>query len=139
MAKQITTFIPNIPGALASFCRILKMHGIDMRAMNVGDAMEFGIVRVIASDTDKAVQVLTKEHFVCQVEDVIVIEVADQPGALVDLLTALGEADVNLDYTYALFSRHEATAGFVIKTDNREGALKALKSAGIRTIPDEEL
>ena len=74
MAKQITTFIPNIPGALASFCRILKMHGIDMRAMNVGDAMEFGIVRVIASDTDKAVQVLTKEHFVCQVEDVIVID-----------------------------------------------------------------
>ena len=122
MAKQITTFIPNVPGALANFCRSLKENEIDMRAMNVGDAMDFGIVRVV-----------------CQVQDVLVIEVEDHPGALVDLLEALGAAGVNLNYTYALFSRSEGKAAFVIKTENREAAEKALEEAGIRTLTDEEL
>ncbi len=139
MAQQITTFIENRPGSLAAFCRILKEHGIDMRAMNVGDAMDFGIVRVIADDTEKAAEVLKRSGFVCQVEDVLVIEVDDHPGALVELLEALGDADVNVEYTYALFSRHEGTAGFVIRTGDRAEALKALGKAGIRQIPDSEL
>ena len=139
MAQQITTFIENRPGSLAAFCRILKEHGIDMRAMNVGDAMDFGIVRAIVDDTEKARDVLEKAGSVCQIGDVLVIEVADRPGALVELLTILGRAGVNLDYTYALFSRHEGTAGFVIKTDSRGKAESALKEAGIRLIPEEEL
>lgn len=139
MAKQITTFIANQPGALAEYCRILKDNGIDMRAMNVGDAMDFGIVRSIVDKTDLAVQVLEDAGSVCQVQDVLAIEVTDHPGALVGLLETLGRAGVNLDYTYALFSRHEGTAGFVIKTGDREKAVAALKEAGIRLIPDEEL
>ena len=139
MAKQITTFIPNVPGALAIFCRILKENEIDMRAMNVGDAMDFGIVRVIVNNTEKAVQMLQSRKFVCQVQDVLVIEVEDHPGALVDLLEALGAAGVNLNYTYALFSRSEGKAAFVIKTENREAAEKALEEAGIRALTDEEL
>ena len=139
MAKQITTFIANKPGSLAGFCRILKEHDVDMRAMNVGDATDFGIVRVIVSDTDKAVRMLRAEGFVCQVQDVLAIEVEDHPGSLVELLTILGEADVNLDYTYALFSRHEGTAGFVIKTSDQAHAVRALKKAGIRMLEDEEI
>ena len=139
MAKQITTFIANKPGTLAEFCRILKNHDIDMRAMNVGDAMDFGIVRVIASDTETAVSVLKEEGFVCRAEEVLAIEVDDHPGSLVELLTALGEADVNLDYTYALFSGNPGKAGFVIKTSDQEHALKALQGAGIRVLGGDEL
>lgn len=139
MAQQITTFIANKPGTLASFCRILKDNDIDMRAMNVGDAMDFGIVRVVTNNTEKALDVLRNQGFVCQVQDVLAIEVEDRPGSLVDLLTALGEAEVNLDYTYALFSRHEGTSAFVIKTSDRAHAEKALKAAGIRILADEEL
>ena len=139
MAKQITTFIANQPGALAEYCRILRDAGVDMRAMNVSDAMDFGIVRAIVDNTEKARDVLEKAGSVCQIGDVLVIEVADRPGALVELLTILGRAGVNLDYTYALFSRHEGTAGFVIKTDSRGKAESALKEAGIRLIPEEEL
>jgi hypothetical protein len=139
MVKQITTFIPNVPGALASFCRTLKKYNIDMRAMNVGDAMEFGIVRVIVDQTEKAVEILQSENFVVHVQEVIALEVEDHPGSLVELLTTLEEAGVNLDYTYALFSGHEHKAAFVIKTQNREKAEEALKSAGIRAISQEEL
>lgn len=139
MAKQLTTFISNTPGALAAFCGVLKENGIDMRAMNVSDAMDFGIVRVIVSDTDRAKAKLEEQGYICQVKDVLVIEVEDHPGALVDLLRTLGASGVNLDYTYALFSRHEGTAGFVIKTENREEAVRALSEAGLRPIPDGEL
>lgn len=139
MIRQITTFIPNQPGTLASFCKILKENNIDMRAMNVGDAMEFGIVRVIVSDTETAAAVLREKGFVCQVDEVLVIEVEDHPGSLVGLLTTLGEASVNLDYVYALFSRKEGTAGFVIKTGDQEHAKSALRSAGIRQLQEEEL
>ena len=139
MAKQLTTFISNTPGALAAFCGVLKEIGIDMRAMNVSDAMDFGIVRVIVSDTGRAKAKLEEQGYICQVKDVLVIEVEDHPGALVALLRTLGAFGVNLDYTYALFSRHEGTAGFVIKTENREEAVRALSEAGLRPIPDGEL
>ncbi len=139
MAKQITTFIPNQPGALARFCTFLKEQNIDMRAMNVSDAQDFGIVRVIVNDTDAAYQALRKNEFVCQVQDVLTIEVEDRPGSLVELLTTLGEEDVNIDYTYALFSRHEGTAGFVIKTGDRKRALEVLQKAGVKLIAQEEL
>lgn len=139
MAKQITTFIFNQPGALARFCTLMKEHDIDLRAMNVGDAEDFGIVRIITADADKAIKVLKDNDFIVQVRDVLVIEVSDHPGALVELLTILGKANVNVDYTYALFSRHEGTAGFVLKTDNREEAEKALSEAGIKVLLDEEL
>ena len=139
MAKQLTTFIENQPGALAGFCRFLKDHNIDMRAMNVGDAEDFGIVRVIVDDPVKAHDVLTENNFLVKTEDVLAIEVDDHPGALVDLLNALGDAHVNVDYTYALFSRHEGTAGFVIKTNDRDKALVTLSDAGISLIPDEDL
>ena len=133
MAKQLTTFISNTPGALAAFCGVLKENGIDRRAMNVG------IVRVIVSDTGRAKAKLEEQGYICQVKDVLVIEVEDHPGALVALLRTLGAFGVNLDYTYALFSRHEGTAGFVIKTENREEAVRALSEAGLRPIPDGEL
>lgn len=139
MASQITTFIANKPGTLAGLCTAMKEAGLDMRAMNVSDAMDFGIVRIIVRDPKKAVSFLGERGYVCQTEDVLAIEVEDRPGALVDLLTALGEADVNVDYTYALFSRTSGTVGFVIKTSDREHAEKALEVAGIRLIPDEEL
>lgn len=139
MAKQITTFIPNQPGALARFCKFLKEQNIDMRAMNVSDAEDFGIVRVIVNDTQKAYDALKKDRYMCQIQDVLAIEVEDRPGSLVELLTILGDANVNVDYTYALFSRHEGTAGFVIKTGDRKRALEALQEAGIRLIEENEL
>lgn len=110
-----------------------------MRAMNVGDAQDFGIVRVIVNDTNKAYQILKDNDYVCQIQDVMAIEVNDRPGALVDLLDTLGEADVNVEYTYALFSRHEGTAGFVLKTGDWDKALEALNAAGIKMIEEKEL
>ena len=139
MAQQITTFIENKPGTLAEFCRILKMHDIDMRAMNVSDAMDFGIVRVVVSDTDETIRVLRDSGYVCQREDVLAIEVEDQPGALVGLYTALGEAGVNLDYTYALFSGKENKAAFVIKTTDRTHAMETLEKLGVKLLSDDEL
>jgi len=137
--KQISVFLENRPGALCDLTGVLAENDIDMRAMNVGDAMDFGIVRVVTNNTEKALDVLRNQGFVCQVQDVLAIEVEDRPGSLVDLLTALGEAEVNLDYTYALFSRHEGTSAFVIKTSDRAHAEKALQAAGIRLLTDEEL
>jgi hypothetical protein len=139
MAKQLTTFIANVPGTLAGLCRTLKAHNIDMRAMNVGDAMDFGIVRIIVDNTEEAIRVLEAQNFVCQVQDVLVIEVEDHPGALVGLLTTLEKAGVNVNYVYALFSRHEGMSGFVINTADREMAEKALLESGVRTIPEDEL
>lgn len=139
MAKQITTFIEDKPGALANFCSFLKENDIDMRAMNVSDAQCFGIVRVIVNDVNCAYEILKNHGFVCQIRDVLVIEVKDHAGALVELLKILGDSGVNLEYTYALFSRHEGTAGFVIKTNDRKKAFEALTKAGVHLLTEDEI
>ena len=86
--QQISVFLENKPGTLAEFCKVLEKNNIDMRAMCVADAMDFGIVRVIVDDVYSTVTILKDEGYVCQITKVLTVEMEDKPGALGKILPA---------------------------------------------------
>jgi len=137
--KQISVFLENRPGSLAEFCKVLQKHNIDMRAMCVADAMDFGILRIIVDDCYEAVTQLKDEGYVCQITKVLTIEIDDKPGALVDILNALGDAGVNLEYTYAFLSRENGKACLILKVADNEKAAEVLSSRGVRVVCQDEL
>jgi len=137
--KQISVFLENKPGTLAEFCKVLQKNNIDMRALCVADAMDFGIARVIVDDVYDTVTVLKDEGYVCQITKVLTVEMKDEPGALSDILAILGEKNINLEYTYAFLTRQRDKAYLVIKVADNKAAASLLSEHGVKVICQDEL
>ena len=137
--KQISVFLENKPGTLAEFCKVLQKNNIDMRALCVADAMDFGIARVIVDDVYDTVTVLKDEGYVCQITKVLTVEMKDEPGALSDILAILGEQNINLEYTYAFLTRQRDKAYLVIKVADNKAAADLLTKHGVKVIYQDEL
>ena len=137
--NQISVFVENRPGSLAEFCRVLEKHNVDMRAMCVADAMDFGILRIIVDDTFATITMLKDEGYICQITKVITVEMADEPGALAKILDLLGKEGINLEYTYAFLTRKRDTAYLVLKVADPEKAEKVLRAASIKMIGQDSL
>ncbi|MDF3000228.1 MAG: amino acid-binding domain protein, partial [Bacillota bacterium] len=101
LIKQISIFIPNKKGSLSQLTDILIEHHIDIRAIAVFDTAEFGILRIVVDDPDRAVDVLNKEGVVAKVSRVIAVEPEDKPGSLNTIFSILRDADINIEYIYS--------------------------------------
>lgn len=137
--KQISVFIENKPGRLAEFTKLLQEHGIDMRALSLADGEDFGILRIIVDDSYKAARMLKEENMVFSVTPVLAIEIADEPGSLVNLLELLGESGINIQYTYAFLSRKKDSAYMILRVADNEKAIEVLTKNKIRPICQDEL
>ena len=137
--KQISVFLENRPGTLAEFCKVLQKNNIDMRAMCVADAMDFGIARVIVDNVYDTVTVLKDEGYVCQITKVLTVEMEDRPGALSEILALLGDQNINLEYTYAFLTREKDKAYLVIKVADNAAAADILIKNGVKVICQDEL
>jgi hypothetical protein len=98
---QISLFAENKPGHIAAPARLLAQEGIDIRAMYLADTQQYGILRMIVSDWQKAARVLEEHGFVAKVTEVLAVEVPDRPGGLADVLGALDGTGINIEYMYA--------------------------------------
>jgi len=137
--KQISVFLENRPGALAEFTRILEKSNIDLRALSLAESEDFGIVRVIVDDPYATIQILKEEGYVCSVTKVIAVEIKDKPGALVKMLNALGDNNVNLEYSYAFLAKKANSAFMILRVADNEKAIKVLTQNGIRPICHEDM
>ena len=137
--KQISVFLENRPGALAEFTRILEKSNIDLRALSLAESEDFGIVRVIVDDPYTTIQILKEEGYVCSVTKVIAVEIKDKPGALVKMLNALGDNNVNLEYSYAFLAKKANSAFMILRVADNEKAIKVLTQNGIRPICHEDM
>ncbi|MBQ3393037.1 MAG: acetolactate synthase [Lachnospiraceae bacterium] len=137
--KQISVFLENKPGALAEFTKILQKSEIDLRALSLAEHEDFGIVRVIVDDPYSTIQILKDEGYVCSVTPVLAVEIEDKPGALVKLLTALGDNGVNLEYSYAFLVRKAKSAFMILRVADNEAAGKVLRDNGVTPICQDEL
>ncbi|GAG77112.1 unnamed protein product, partial [marine sediment metagenome] len=100
MLKQISIFLPNQPGVLAKFTKILMDKQINMRAITVAETADYGILRIVVDKTDKAVEILKKENYLLSLTDVIAVNIPDKPGALHEIAEFLGNNNVNIEYIY---------------------------------------
>ncbi len=137
--KQISIFLENRPGALAEICAIMEQENIDMRAMCVAEAEDFGILRIIVDEPLDTITKLKDHGYVCRLTDVLTIEVKDKPGALVSTLNKLMSAGVNIEYSYAFLSRKTDRAYLVLRVLKPERALEKLAGVDIRIISQDRL
>lgn len=139
LIKQISIFIPNKKGSLSQLTNILVAHNIDIRAIAVFDTAEFGILRIVVDDPDRAVEILNGEGVVAKVSKVIAVEPEDKPGSLNQIFTILKEADINIDYIYSFIMRKKEMPYIVLKVDDQEKAVEVLTVNGINVINKEEI
>ena len=138
-AKQISIFLENKPGQLREFTKLLEEHGINMHALSVADARDFGILRIIVDDSYKTACVLKEAGYVCSITPVLAIEIPDRPGSLVRVLDILAENEVNLEYTYAFTSKKEGFAYMILRVENSDKAVDVLGAAGVKLICQHEM
>jgi len=128
--KQISLFLENKPGHLNAICRTLANAGINIVTLSLADTQQFGIVRLIVEEWQKAKDILEAAGYVVNVREVVAAAVADRPGGMAELLDVIGKADVNIEYMYAFTFRHGKEAVLVFRFDNPDKAIEALKAAG---------
>lgn len=125
---QISVFVENRPGRLAYLLQILAEAEVNIRALSVADSADFGIVRLIVDDPKGAIDAIHAAGMTGRITSVLRVEVPDVPGALErDVVEALAEAGVNIEYMYAYGGRLSETAIIILKVDNLEKAEQALQ------------
>lgn len=132
--KQISIFIENKPGRLLSITRILEQNQIDIRALSVSDTKDFGILRLIVSDPDKACEVLRQAECTVTLTEVIGIGIKDRPGGLAEAVDVLDSKNINIEYMYAFISRTDETAYVILRVEDNAKAVAALNAKGISVI-----
>ena len=137
--KQISIFVENKPGKLAELTEYLNQSSIDMRALSIAEAQDFGIVRIIVDDAYKTSCILKEAGYVASITPVVAIEMPDEPGSLFRILKILGDGGVNLEYMYAFLTRKQSTAYMVLRVEDNEKAIEILSKSGIHTICQEAL
>src|SRR5208282_3256967 len=137
--KQISIFLENKKGRLYEAIDTLAKEKINIRALSIADTSEFGILRLIVPEPDKAKKALEKSGFTVRENNVISIGVSDQPGGLSEALKVLNDAQINVEYLYAFVEKTAQKAVVVIRTENADAAVKALKDGGITVLSAKEL
>jgi hypothetical protein len=137
--EQISVFLENKAGRLEEVTGILAEANINIRALSLADTSDFGILRLIVNDNNKAKAELKKAGFTVAKTEVVAVEVADQPGGLHHILRILKKANVNVEYMYAFVQQNGANAVLIFRFDNLGEALRILKDNDVRVIKGEKL
>lgn len=137
--QQIAVFLENKSGRLAEITRVLAEANINIRALSVADTADFGILRIIVDDTDKANQVLKANGFTVGKTEVVAVEVPDKPGGLAGVLAAIGSAAINVEYMYAFVEKSGKNAVIIFRFNKPDDALAALKRDGFRILTSREV
>ena len=136
--KQISAFVENKPGKAYELFKALADAGVNLRAMNIADTKDFGVLRLIVEDVDKAKQVLGQDTIVVDT-DVIAVEMVDEVGTLSGIIRILSEAGMNIEYLYAFTTPTKHGAYTVIRTDDVAGAEKVLTEKGYTLLTQKDI
>ena len=120
MLHQVSVFADNNKGTLRKMTSILADTNINIYTMLANDSAEFGIIRLIVTDPELAVQELKKAGYQCHMDRVVAVEMGDTPGCLDKILDHLCQANVAIDYLYISYNRQTATPVAIFKTREME-------------------
>ena len=137
--KQISVFLQNKPNAMAKFVDALSKNKIDMRALSLAEASDFGIVRVNVDDVYNAMQILKEEGYICSANKVLAVAIPDEPGGLAKVIQYLGNDGINIEYMYAFSTRQKDLAYMIFRVQDNEKAVQTLTKNNIKLICQEEL
>ena len=136
---QVSVFLENKPGQLRTACDVLAKAGISMVTLSLADTAQFGILRLIVQDWQKAKAIFERAGFVVKITEVLAIEVSDEPGGLSRILEIVDHASLNIEYMYAFTEKRGGKAALVFRFEDPDAAQQVLKAKGINSLGDVEL
>lgn len=139
LVKQISVFIENKAGRLASVTTALANEGIDTRALSLADTTNFGVLRLIVDQPEKALETLKASNFAVSTTDVVAVMVPDVPGGLAQVLEKFTELNIDIEYMYAFIGKEADKAIVILRINKPEEALSRIEEVGIKTLPAEQL
>jgi len=137
--QQLSVFVENKPGQLKRACDLLSKANINIQTLSLADTKQFGILRLIMPEWERAKTVLEEGGFVTKTTEVLALEVADRPGGLAKILTQVEAVGLNVEYMYAFTFGREDRAVLIFRFDNPDKAIETLKAGGINVIGGVEL
>ena len=139
LVKQISVFIENKAGRLSDVAGCLAREGIDTRALSLADTTNFGVLRLIVDQPEKALETLKNCNFAVSTTEVVAVLVPDVPGGLAQVLEIFKEQDIDIEYMYAFIGKDSEKAIVVLRIDKPEEALKKLSDSEIQMLEAEKL
>ena len=136
---QISVFLENRAGQLSNITKVLSENNIDLRAINIAETQDYGVLRIIPADAQKASAVLLENGFIMAMTPVIAVAVPDRPGGLNSLLEALSEENIGIEYMYSVFSMNSGEALMVLQVGEAEKVSEILSTKGFRTVAIEAI
>ncbi|MCI9663968.1 MAG: amino acid-binding protein [Lachnospiraceae bacterium] len=130
MLKQVSIFAENKRGTFQSITGILQEENINILGSITNDSAEYGIVRMIVSDTEKALRALSANGYLCRSNDILGVEMEDEIGSLNRLLISLSDGNISVDYIYLCFNRDTGKPVLILHTDDIREVEEYLKSRG---------
>ena len=137
--RQISIFLENRPGQLSQICRALADADVNIATLSLADTSDFGIVRMIVDDHEKARNVLLDGGHAVKVSQVVAVCVPDRPGGMAEVMSVLDAAQANIEYSYAFAFHRGEKAVLVFRFSDNEKAEAALAKAGYTTLAESEV
>lgn len=137
--KQLSIFVENKPGRLEAIIDTLWKNNINIRALSIADTTDFGILRLIVDDVDRAKSVLKETGVISKRTDVVAVFLDDRSGGLAKVLSVLTAGGLNIEYMYAFLTKTEGKALMVLKADDEQKALDVLEANSIPTASPEDI
>jgi hypothetical protein len=137
--KQISVFLENKPGHARMVAEELKKANLNLRAISLADSEDFGILRMVVEDPERAFTVLKSANHAVKETDVIAIEVPDHPGGLSDVLRTLEACGVNIEYMYSVLERTSNKAVIILRVENTDQVIEDLKKRNVKLLSSKEV
>jgi len=137
--RQISVFLENRAGQLAEITRILADNAVDLRAISIAETTDYGVLRLIVEDAQKATDILLSHGYILSMTPVTVIEVPDQAGGLAPVLEVLAEGQIDVEYMYSLFTHRNGKAYMVFRISDEEKFIHLLAAHDMHPVSKEEL
>ena len=132
--KQISIFLENTAGRIADVTKVLKDSNVNLRAIMIADTADFGILRIITDDSEKALAVLKDAKFTTRTTDVLAVSINDKVGALHDVMALFQTNGINIEYLYASLEKTGDTAIIIFKVEDADKGLKVIEANGLSGI-----
>ena len=139
MVYQISVFLENRAGQIAEITTTLANNGVDLRAMSIAETTDYGILRMIVDNAEKATSILMQHGYLMSMTPVLVVAVSDHPGGIAPVLATLAEGKIDIEYMYSLFTHTEGKVYIVFRVNETEKFVALLASHGIMPATAEEL
>ena len=137
--KQLSVYAENSKGSLARITKVLADANVDLRSLCIADTSEYGIIRIVADDTEKAHNAVKAAGLTSNVRNVIAIAIPDEAGGLHKVLDILDKNDIDLEYAYSLITGKVDSAYIVLRVNDNEKTETVLKQNGIKVLSEEDI